>query len=221
VRLLPLFPLPLVLFPGAPLPLHIFEPRYRRLLADAMHGTREFGIIFKPEDTTEDAIESGSVGCVARIAQSEMLPDGRSNIIVHGLQRFTFHRFVVSDAPYWVGEVSEYEDRAEGAAPLEEDVERVCALFRRVGSAARVIADDTDPLPELPADPALVSFAIAGYVDLDPAHRQRLLASRSPRERLTEVESLLERALQPIEAHAAAHRRASSNGHGPTLGESA
>jgi len=217
VRLLPLFPLPVVLFPGAPLPLHIFEPRYRRLLDDCLRGDGELGMIYRAEDDDEELLQSGRIGCVARVTQSEMLSDGRSNVIVRGIRRFTFHRYVVTDAPYRVGEVSDFDD--DDAEPLiaPAQVDVVREMFERLGRAARDIADDTDPLPELPRDPSLVSFAIAGYVGLDPEHRQRLLASRSPRERLREIEALLARAVHPMETQAAVHRRAGSNGHGPTL----
>ena len=65
VYLLPLFPLPLVLFPGAPLPLHIFEPRYRQMLSDCIARDSRFGIIYRPEDETD--LEAGRVGCVAQV----------------------------------------------------------------------------------------------------------------------------------------------------------
>ena len=94
VRLLPLFPLPLVLFPGVPLPLHIFEPRYQQLLADTLEGDRRFGIVFHPEGRPEQALPTGHVGCVARIHNTEALDDGRSNIIVVGEERFALERLV-------------------------------------------------------------------------------------------------------------------------------
>src|SRR5215210_7424199 len=102
---LPIFPLAVVLFPGTPLPLHIFEPRYRRMLADCLGGDREFGVIFLPEGMPERQLEAGRVGCVARIADAETMTDGRSNVIVRGVRRFSFGRFATSDAPYWVGDV--------------------------------------------------------------------------------------------------------------------
>ena len=103
VYLLPLFPLPLVLFPGAPLPLHIFEPRYRQMLADCMNGDSRFGIVFRPEGMVDADLEPGRVGCVAEVDDAHTLPDGRSNIVVHGVRRFSLQRFVASPAPYYVG----------------------------------------------------------------------------------------------------------------------
>jgi Lon protease-like protein len=213
-RLLPLFPLEQVLFPGAPLPLHIFEPRYRRMLEDCMKTDRLFGIIFRPRGAPEEQLEAGHVGCVAQVDETEMLPDGCSNIIVHGVRRFVLRRFVTDPAPYFVGEIGDYDDEHEPAS-LDDDAGRVRQLFERVGRAARTIADDADPVPALPEDPAMLSFAVASYIDLDPSDRQRLLVSRSPRGRLDEVEQILGRALEPIEVRAAVHSRSKTNGTGP------
>ena len=215
VRLLPLFPLPLVLLPGTPLPLHIFEPRYRRMLEDVLDGDRRFGILFKPDGLGEGELPVGAVGCVAHIDETETLVDGRSNIIVHGAERFALHRFVVSPAPYHVGEVSDYADADEPAAALDPVVERVRDLFRRAAAAARAIAGDPAPAPELPDDPALVSFAAAGYIELEAATRQALLESRSAGGRLRVIEEVLAGAVGPLEVRAAVRERAKSNGRGP------
>ena len=96
---LPIFPLPLVLLPRAVQPLHIFEPRYRQLLADALAGTREFGIICRSPDVAEREIPSGAAGCVAHIDSAQSLPDGRSNVLVSGTVRFTLDDFVEDPAP--------------------------------------------------------------------------------------------------------------------------
>jgi Lon protease-like protein len=216
VRRLPLFPLPLVLFPGAPLPLHIFEPRYRRLLADCLAGDREFGIVYLPPHVDERDLPAGHVGCVAHIEDSILLDDGRSNVVVTGRERFALDGFVAdADAPYHVGRVREYTDVAEDATRLAAAAARVRELFGRVGRAARRLADDTAAVPPLPADDGRLSFAVASHIDLEPGARQRLLESRSPSERLDELETLLGAAVRPLERRAEVHERAKSNGHGP------
>ena len=215
VYLLPLFPLPLVLFPGAPLPLHIFEPRYRQLLADCVGGDSRFGIVFRPEGTAETDLEPGRVGCVAEVDDAQTLPDGRSNIIVHGVRRFALQRFVATPAPYHVAEVVEYDDLPEDAPTLDVMANRVRELFARVGRAARSLADDNDPLPPLPDDPDSLSFGIAALIDIEPPRRQELLVSQLASERLTTIETLLSGAVDSLEARARVHTRAKSNGRGP------
>jgi Lon protease-like protein len=215
-RQLALFPLPLVLFPGAALPLHIFEPRYRQMLVDCLSGDRRFGIVYRPEGVAEDELPAGHVGCVARVETSETLPDGRSNVLVLGGDRFALVRFVASDAPYHVALVTDYDDDVgESAVAAAAIAGRVRELFERVARAARTLADDRDPLPDLPDDPARLSFAIAAVIDLDATRRQRLLTSRSPAGRLRDLEEVLEGALGTLEHRAAVHARAKSNGRGP------
>ena len=214
VYLLPLFPLPLVLFPGAPLPLHIFEPRYRQMLTDCMQADSRFGILFRPEDLGETDLEAGRVGCVAEVDDAHTLPDGRSNIVVHGVRRFSLERFVASPTPYHVGEVSEYDDVPEDNEALSPMAGRVRELFSRVGRAARTLADDHDPLPTLPDDPDALSFGIAALIDMEAPRRQELLVSRLASDRLEVIERLLSAAVGSLEARAKVHGRAKSNGRG-------
>ncbi|HZS60184.1 MAG TPA: LON peptidase substrate-binding domain-containing protein [Gemmatimonadaceae bacterium] len=217
-RRLPLFPLPLVLFPGVPLPLHIFEPRYRIMLADCLEGDREFGIAFRPDGVAERDLPSGHIGCVAHIESTELLPDGRSNVIVRGTERFMLDRYLDSARPYFMAEASEYDDADEPPLTLEPSAERVRELFKRVGTAARTLTDDPDALPALPENPALLAFAVGALIEMDPAARQRLLASRSPSGRLRDIEMLLSPAVDSLERRATVHVRAKSNGHGPHPG---
>lgn len=214
-RLLPLFPLPLVLFPRAPLPLHVFEPRYRQLLADCMSADRQFGVICRPESAPEGDIEPGMVGCVARIETAEELPDGRSNILVSGGERFRFVRFAPGSAPYHVAEIDAHEDAPEPVAVLNPLADRLREVFLRVGRSARAIADDASPLPDLPEDPTEISFSVAQYIDLDLELKQELLASQSPADRLRQLTELLDDVVPRIEQRAARHRRARGNGQGP------
>jgi len=214
VYLLPLFPLPLVLFPGAPLPLHVFEPRYRQMLSDCMERDSRFGIVFRPEEVGETELEAGRVGCVAEVDDAHTLPDGRSNIVVHGVRRFSLQRFVASPTPYYVGEVAEYEDIPEDASTLAPSATRVRELFNRVGRAARTLADDHDPLPPLPDEPDALSFGVAALIDMEASRRQELLESRLASERLDVIERLLGGAVSSLEARARVHGRAKSNGRG-------
>ena len=211
---LPLFPLPLVLFPGATLPLHVFEPRYRALLADCVRGDGRFGIVLSAGD---ERPFPGQVGCVAELRDVRALPDGRANILVEGAERFAVARLVDTGSAYLVAEVQPWTDAPEPDA--HEALRTLDAgtreAFQRVARAARAIADDDDPIPELPSDPGALSFAIAAAVELELGTRQRLLTSRSAVERLREVHDLLARALPGAEMRAAVHVGARRNGHGP------
>src|SRR6185436_13154200 len=92
---LPIFPLPLVLFPGAHQPLHIFEPRYRKMLADALAGESRFGIsLADPGSDPDAAPQPGDAGCVAQVLSCQQLPDGRSNIMTRGETRYTLSEYI-------------------------------------------------------------------------------------------------------------------------------
>ena len=211
---LPLFPLPLVLFPGTPLPLHIFEQRYRRLLADCLETDRRFGIIRLPDGMAELEIPPGTIGCIAEIVNAEPLPDGRSNIVVRGGERFALLGLVESDMPYHVCRVASYDDEFEIGSELDALAERVRDVFQRVGKAARALADDPAPLPVLPDEPALLSFAVASVIDLDIETRQQLLTSRSPLDRLKRLDGVLSPALGALVRNAHVHTLAKTNGRG-------
>jgi Lon protease-like protein len=211
-RTLPLFPLPVVLFPGVQLPLHIFEPRYRRLLADCIESDRRFGLIFCPPGTPEHALPTGQVGCVAVIEDTEQLPDGRSNILVTGESRFSLVRFVDSPHPYRVAEVDDYTDVPEPQDTLLELATLVSETFDRVARAATTIANASAPPPDLPDDPALVAFRVASLIDIDAHARQALLTSRSAANRLREIARVLGAVIEPLEQRAQTHTRAKGNG---------
>src|SRR3712207_3175982 len=123
---LPIFPLPVVLFPGTPLPLHIFEPRYRRMLGDCLAGDRRFGIT--PAGSEDRMPDPGTVGCIAEIRVNQELPDGRSNVIVYGGERFVLTRPVTDPAPYFVAMVQTFEEEP-GTEPQDDSAARVRELF--------------------------------------------------------------------------------------------
>jgi ATP-dependent Lon protease len=211
---LPLFPLPLVLFPGMALPLHIFEPRYRQLLGDCLRGDRRFGLIRLPDEIAETEIAPGAVGCIAEILNTEALPDGRSNILVRGAERFALVKFVTSPHPYRVCRGEQLDDDFEIGADLDALAERVRDLFTRVARAARTLSDDPDPLPELPGEASSLSFAIASMIDIGIDARQELLSSRSPTARLQQLDAVLTSALGTLATRAQVHTLAKTNGRG-------
>ncbi len=201
---LPLFPLGLVLFPGVSVPLHLFEPRYRQLLADVREADGRFGIVCGIPGVAERDLPEGRVGCVAEITQVNILPDGRADIVVVGRECFAFEQMVEDDAPYHVAVVAPLEDEHDVAPMmLIVSADDVATRFTRVVNAVRTINDDARPMPTLPDDPAQLAYVIAAMIDLDLAEQQALLSERSPAIRLTRVDAVLRRVLPDLEIQSA------------------
>jgi Lon protease-like protein len=215
VRELPLFPLPLVLFPGVPLPLHVFEERYRRLLADVRAGDNLFGLPFFNETESELGRPAvGHVGCVAEIVEAQTLEDGRSNILTVGLVRYRLESYAGAGEPYLVGRVEFFEDEKEDADVLAQHAREVIELFGRIGRAVRTLNDDRAALPDLPeADPERLSFLVAAAMEMDNELKQELLELRSGVERLTRLSRLLSQVVNGYEERARAHKIVKGNGH--------
>lgn len=208
-RELPIFPLPLVLFPGATQPLHIFEPRYRALLSDCLDGDRRFGIAYAAPDEGSDPIPApGDVGCVARILSTNALPNGRSDILTTGEQRFVLVEWLETDRPYRVARVEEFGDDGVEAAEAQGLAADVRRDFRRVTDAL-----EHDP-PELPVDPEALSFRVAAALELEPAGKLALLAIRSTTVRLRRLAALLQPLAADAERRAEVRRRGKTNGKG-------
>jgi Lon protease-like protein len=207
---LPIFPLSVVLFPGTPLPLHIFEPRYKRMLADCLGSDRRFGIT--PAAAAE-LPEPGTVGCVADVRVNQELPDGRSNIVVVGGSRFVLSRLLDESLPYLVGSVEPFDDDA-GTEPPLEDLDSLRQLFGRYFAGLRELNDSMPEDPTLPDDPAGLSFQVAGGLECDLGVKQRLLAERSTARRIKALLLLLPVLTSAVESGIAVHRRAHGNGKG-------
>src|SRR5256885_11705210 len=140
VRELPLFPLPVVLFPGVPLPLHIFEPRYREMLSDIRIGNNFFGLSYFDSSTSEkDVPPAGHVGCVAEVTEEQALPDGRSNVLTIGLIRYRVDEYVDSAGPYLVARISFFEDNDEDDEALANRSREVAETFTRIARAVRIL----------------------------------------------------------------------------------
>jgi Lon protease-like protein len=206
---LPIFPLGVVLYPGTALPLHLFEPRYRQLLADVRSGegpfgTSRFGILTGISGVGERALPQGRIGCVAEVTAVEMLPDGRADIIVTGRERFALDAFVEDAAPYHVADVAFVaDDTVANPVALAVYSDDVASNFRRVVKAVHTINGTDEPLPTLPDDPTQLAWSIAAMVDLELEPRYQLLAERDPARRLTQVDAVLRKALPELELRAA------------------
>ena len=208
---LPIFPLQAVLFPGTPLPLHIFEPRYKRMLADCLAADRRFGIT--PLNEERGRPEPGTVGCVAEVRVNQELPDGRSNIVVLGGSRFVLSRFLEESLPYLVALVQTFDDEPDTEPPADDTV-ALRRLFTEYFAGLRQLNDVEPEAPTLSEDPQVLSFQVAGTVECDPGVKQRLLTERSTARRVKALTQLLPLLTSAVERAIKVHRRAHTNGKG-------
>lgn len=207
--LLPLFPLDVVLFPGTRAPLHIFEDRYRSLLRDILGGDRLFGIV----SGAGSEPPPGSVGVVAEIVTHQALDDGRSNILVHGAERFVVQELVASDRPYLVAKVVPFTDEADAPPLSSESLRTLRALGTRCRRAMATLADlpnDDDASHEL----GELTWQVAATVPWDPSQGAPFLMLRTPGDRAELLLRLLPGIVPDLERRAAVHRKAGTNGHG-------
>ena len=197
---IPLFPLNVVLMPGAPLPLHIFEERYKQMVNECLEDETEFGMVLADESGTRE------IGCTARIVELvERYEDGRLVILVEGSRRFRLNN-IMTGKPYYVGEVEYLEDETE------EDVvalaEECIKLLERVVEAA------TEGSVGIEIEPPYrnLSFAIAGRIEFDLETRQQILELPTERERLEKVRELLTAAADRLERERKSREIAQTNG---------
>jgi len=188
---LPLFPLRTVLFPGQALPLHIFEARYRQMIADCMEADATFGVVL-----IQEGMEVGSlatpyeVGTTAVIEDIERLPDGRMNIVTIGQERFQLRSYDVTSKPYLVGRVSPWpwSDDAPPEVGLKRTVRRRVEQY--VGLLSQ--ASETDiSLDSIPQNPSELAALAAVVLQIPPEQKQALLETPSVDELLRELDQML------------------------------
>ena len=191
---LPLFPLNLVLFPGMVLPLHIFEPRYRRMIADCQEQERPFGIVLVKPDSQPLQEEPYPVGTMAEIRDLNRLEDGRFLLMAVGLQRFRIlsqHR----QKPYLSGIVETFEDMAEPADALMASAKQAQSLFSTYLEMLLKAANETEHniSSYLPNPPEALSHFIAYFLDIQDEQKQHWLELTSTTQRLQEEITILRR----------------------------
>jgi Lon protease-like protein len=188
---LPLFPLHVVLFPEMPLPLHIFEPRYREMILRCRAENSPFGVVLigSGEETGAEAVPQ-AIGTTAKIMQFEEMPDGRMNILVFGEMRFQVAR-TFRDKPYLSAHVRPFSEEASEPGGLREATERAAELFRQY--LRTLFASTGRPLStlQLPQDPEYLSYAIASVLQVPSADKQCLLELTDTAARLTRECDLL------------------------------
>jgi len=197
--LLPLFPLELVLFPGSPLPLHIFEPRYKEMIHECIAQNTVFGVVRVLERGFAD------IGCSAEIVTvTKEYPDGRLDIVTEGRARFEVVQ-VNRERSFLRAEVSDYSD--QGAAASDDERESALKLHADVLSIAGAVQDVSG------ANPDTLSFYLAGSLPLDLDFKQDLLALRSESERMQRLITYFEALIPKFRRASRLREVAGGNGH--------
>lgn len=194
---LPLFPLAsVVLFPGCHAPLHVFEPRYRQMTADALQGSRSIGMVaVRPEhaDDLSGAPPLFEVGCAGFVSEHRQLADGRYHLVLRGTRRFRILREIPPRGGrlYRVAEVEALEEPAVSDPALLADL-RSAVVSRLDDIARRSGGSDPLPLDQLAAlDHAAFAHTLCQALGLPTAEKQGLLEAPDVGERLKNLEGLL------------------------------
>jgi Lon protease-like protein len=186
-----MFPLGSVLVPSAVMPLHVFEPRYRRLTEDCLAGVPEFGVVLIERGSeVGGGDQRGTVGTVARILEAATFDDGRYALGTVGVRRIRVVRWL-DDDPYPRAEVVDWEDPPPGP-DIAERVAAATAVLRRVlALGAELGVASTPATVELSDDPVLASYQLVAVSPFGPADQQRLLTRPTADERVAEVTTML------------------------------
>ena len=190
--LLPMFPLGSVLVPGMVLPLHVFEPRYQRLVEDCLAGEAEFGVVLIERGSEVGGGElRRDVGTVARILEAVRFDDGRWGLGCVGVRRIRVEHWLPDD-PYPRAEVLDWDDE-EATGAVVENLASVTVALRRVLATATELGEAVTPATiELSEDPVLASYQATAVAPFGPADMHSLLVEAGPDARLARLESMLE-----------------------------
>ena len=198
--LLPLFPLDVVLLPGAPLPLHIFEPRYKEMISECLDQKRPFGVVRVKEEGVAE------IGCTAEIISvAKKYPDGRMDIVTQGRERFEVMN-VNQERSFLQAEVLYLQDEP-GSATAEE----IAQAVKMHGEIMRLAGAEPQESSEI--ERSQISFHLVGSLPLDLDFKQTLLGMKSEAERVQAVVSYFEAILPNLRRAMHVRQKAGGNGH--------
>lgn len=196
---LPLFPLNAVLFPGMPLRLHVFEDRYKLMMADCRHTGSGFGVaLIRSGEEVGGGAEPFPIGCTASITQIDMLPDGRMNLIVTGQERFLIHT-LHNHRPYLVGQVEEYPLRVPAPERLAEPGQALRGWVRRYLDVLSKAAENRLEIQPLPNDPLKLAYLASFLLQIPARQKQDLLTIERAEDLLQQLRTLYRREVTLLE----------------------
>ena len=188
---IPLFPLNLVLFPGMPLPLHIFEDRYKAMIGECLGNNTPFGVsLIRSGQEVGSPAQPHTTGTTARILRSELLEEGRMNIITKGERRYEIVE-ITQEVPHVAALVKllgePVGDDFSGITP--ELTEEYTRLIRSLLALSGGYTSQVD----VPEDPVQLSYMIAANLDAPIPVRQELLEAPTAADRLNRLVPILKR----------------------------
>jgi Lon protease-like protein len=198
VPLIPLFPLEIVLFPGTPLPLRIFEPRYKEMIGECLANGRPFGMVRVKESTLS------TIGCEASIVNViKKFDDGRMDIATEGTRRFEISE-VNQERSFLQGEVKYFDDEPStvGKSASDTVIELHEQLFAVLGQTI-----------EVDRGTEWLSFHLAHQLPVDLDFKQALLEMKSEAERVETLTEYYRATIPKVEKTLLARQRAGGNGH--------
>jgi Lon protease-like protein len=202
---LPIFPLNVVLFPHMPLPLHIFEPRYRQMMADCLEEGHSFGVVAIREGSETGPAVPYEVGTLAKIVRIDRLEGGRMNLLVMGASRFEILK-TADDRPYRRAQIRIIPEAGDDLDATARLTESTALAFRQYSNLLRELVGQRADEVEPPMEPELLSYLIAAALNLQVPEKQSLLAERRTDARLELELRLLRKEiilLKQMVAHAA------------------
>ncbi|MEW6131424.1 MAG: LON peptidase substrate-binding domain-containing protein [Acidobacteriota bacterium] len=213
---LPLFPLATVLVPGAVLPLHIFEERYKEMMRYAIENQGMYGLSFRDNANIgkETVPEVGSVGCLAKINAVMPLEDGRLNLISTGIIRYRVNGYNQM-LPFLIAQIETFTDELEADEELTHLYESLKTPGKELLEAAKKLDEAGLVLSnDLPDDPESFSFLMTSILPLENDIKQSLLEMTSTKIRLMRLRTHINNTLANYTNRLQMQERAKTNGHG-------
>jgi Lon protease-like protein len=198
---IPLFPLNTVLFPGMPLPLRIFEDRYKRMIRLCLEKSQSFGVVLirQGSEALGPLAEPYEIGCTARIIEVQPLAEGQMNIITLGENRFRIVSTYSRDG-YLVGKVELFPLEEASSNEMTSHAQRLLPWVKQYMQILSE-ASKTDLEPEkLPADPVVLAYLAAVLVQIPPEQKQALLAEQRAIDLLGNMERIYRREVAMLQA---------------------
>jgi uncharacterized protein len=198
---LALFPLNTVLFPGMPLSLHIFEDRYKEMIAWCLEMDQPFGVtlIRKGQEALGPLADPYPIGCTARVQEIESLPEGRMNLVVLGENRFRILS-ISREKPYLVAKVELFPLEDDGVSSLNPNVERLRPWVKRYMQILVEMSEVKLDPQQLPRDPHVLAYLAAVLLQVPPTQKQELLAVEGVAEMLDDMHTMYRREVALLQA---------------------